>query len=122
MSKKRGSYQNKYFEDNYIIGQMKIDDGDIDPDEIDQLVENILKTHFNVSEDDLLEFKANRCLAFNHSKIYPITIEKYSDSEGIYDNYLSKSRDNFFIHLKIIKLYVLIPRQLNRINIGVKKL
>ena len=88
----------------FTDGTSHVYDSNIDPDEIDTLDEDVLKTHFNVSKDDLLEFKANRCLAVNHSRIYPRTVEKYSDSDDLYDNYLSKSKDKYFYLFKDNKI------------------
>ena len=80
----------------FTDGTSHVYDSDIDPEEIDSLDEDILKTHFCISKDDLLEFKANRCLAMNHSRIYPRTMERYNDFDELYDDYLSKTKDNHF--------------------------
>ena len=84
----------------FTDGTSHVYDSDIDPEEIDSLDEDILKTHFCISKDDLLEFKANRCLAMNHSRIYPRTMERYNDFDELYDDYLSKMKDNHFYLLE----------------------
>ena len=84
----------------FTDGTSHVYDSNIDPDNIDSLDEDILKTHFNISKDDLLEFKANRCLAVNHSRIYPRTMERYKDFDELYNDYLSKSDDHYFYLIK----------------------
>ena len=66
-------------------------------------VRNNTITEYNF-KDDLLEFKANRCLAMNHSRIYPRTMERYSDFDELYDDYLSKTKDNHFYLLEDNKI------------------
>lgn len=85
-------------------GTSHVYDSNIDPDEIDSLDEDILKTHFDISKDDLLKFKANRFLAPNHSRIYDRTMERYDDFDELYDDYLSKQKDNYFYLLKDNKI------------------
>lgn len=80
----------------FTDGTAYIYDSDIDPNEIDSLDESLLKTNFKVTKEDLLLFKANRCLAINHSRIYPRTMERYNNFEELYDDYLSKSKDKYF--------------------------
>lgn len=101
----RERYTNIYFSvkehlnDNkrcFTDGTSYIYDSDIDPNEIDSLDESLLKTNFKVTKEDLLLFKANRCLAINHSRIYPRTMERYNNFEELYDDYLSKSKDRYF--------------------------
>lgn len=80
----------------FTDGTSYIYDSDIDPNEIDSLDESLLKANFKVTKEDLLLFKANRCLAINHSRIYPRTMERYNNFEELYDDYLSKSKDKYF--------------------------
>lgn len=80
----------------FTDGTSHIYDSDINPNEIDELDESILKTNFKITKEDLLMFKANRCLAINHSRIYPSTMERYNNSDELYDDYLSKSKDKSF--------------------------
>lgn len=71
-------------------------DSNIDPNEIDIIDEALLIKNYNINKEKLLEFEANRCLAINHSRIYPRTMERYNDFEELYDDYLSKSKDKYF--------------------------
>lgn len=80
----------------FTDGTSHVYTSNIEPDDIDSLEEDILRTHFNITKDDLLLFKANSVLAQNHSRIYPKTMERYNDFNELYDDYLSKTKDNHF--------------------------
>ena len=45
-----------------------------------------------------------RYLAMNHSRIYPRTMERYNDFDELYDDYLSKTKDNHFYLLEDNKI------------------
>lgn len=80
----------------FTDGTSRIYDSNINPNEIDSLDESILKAHFKITKEDLLVFKANRCLAVNHSRIYPSMMKRYDNFDELYDDYLSKSKDKYF--------------------------
>ena len=80
----------------FTDGTSHVYTSNIDPDDIDSLEEDILRTHFNITKDDLLMFKANSILAPNNSRIYPKIMERYNDFDELYDDYLSKTKDNHF--------------------------
>ena len=109
----RDRYTNIYFSvkqhlnDNKICftdGTSHVYDSNIDPDDIDRFDEDILKSHYCISKDDLLEFKANRCLAINHSRIYPKTMSRFKDFDDLYDEYLSKVGGTSFYSLEKDKI------------------
>lgn len=75
----------------------------IDPDEIDSLDEDLLKTNFNISKMDLLEFKADRCLT-EHFKVYPRMAKDFADIDDLYEDYLSEKDCNDFYYFKDNKI------------------
>ena len=41
-------------------------------------------------------YKANNCLAQEHSRIYQTTVDRYKDSEDLYNDYLADKKENTF--------------------------
>lgn len=68
----------------------------IDPDSIDYYEESLLRTSYGIDKVDLLMYKANNCLAQEHSRIYQTTVERYKDSEDLYNDYLADKKENTF--------------------------
>ena len=68
----------------------------IDPDIIDFYEESLLKTSYGTDKTDLLMYKANNCLAQEHSRIYQTTVDRYENFGDLYKDYLADKKENTF--------------------------
>ncbi len=54
--------------------------------------ESLLRTSYGIDKTDLLMYKANNCLAQEHSRIYQTTVDRYKDSEDLYNDYFANKK------------------------------
>lgn len=82
----------------FTDGTNHIFDSNIDPDEINTKEESLLKQYYDINKNDLLYFKANNYLAQKNNRIYQSTVDRYSNTDELYENYITKSNEvSFYI-------------------------
>lgn len=98
----RDRYVNIYFsvKDNlntskrcFTDGSDFVISGNVNPEELNEEELKLLYKNYDVTEDELYKFRADKVLGLNHKKISNYELQKYNSLDDIYLSYISKCSD-----------------------------
>lgn len=80
----------------FTDGSDYVSRGNINPEDLDEKEIELLKKNYNVTENDLYRFRADKYLESKHKRIYDFDLKKYDSLDDLYDNYISKRDEKTF--------------------------